>query len=186
MQNPLTDRKQRYEAAPRALNDPTFPPTGFYFIRGVKEKKDANGNSYPYASVNWKLNEDDVWDDFEPNRFIIRLDYIFGDFSLKPKVSPFELKHQVINIKSIVVDQKQHILLTNSRIYADWEITGFTDMFDAMPYFNLFNPIVFAAEDEQYELQELNYQAIEEEKASDILDEDILEYDDENEPNDNN
>jgi len=165
----LNERQQQFIAAPRAINDPLFPTPGFYFIRGVRETKDTNGKTYTYASVNWKLNEDDVWDDFEPNRFVIRLDYIFGDFSLKPKVTPYDLKHQVIYIKSITVDQKQHIPLTNSRIYADWDITGFTDMFDAMPYFNLFNPIVLAMEDGKYELEDLNLQAIEGDEAKEIM-----------------
>jgi len=143
----LNERQQQFLAAPRALNELNFPTIGFYFIRGVREAKDSNGKFYPYASVNWKLNEDDIWDDFEPNRFIVRLDYIFGDFSLMPKVTPYDLKHQVIHIKSIIVDKKQNFPLNNSRIYADWDLTGFTDMFDAMPYFNLLNPIVLAMED---------------------------------------
>ena|ERR1700744_6430373 len=176
----LTERQQQYLVVQRAFDDPHFPIPGYYFIRGVRFKKDDNGNNlFPYASVNWKLNEDDAWHDYDPNRFIIRLDYLFGDFSLKPQIPTDELKHHVIHIKSIVVDQKQHSPLNFSRIYADWEISDFVDLLDSIPYFNLLNPIVLAAAEYQYELEELNMLAIEYDEM--ILNSDLNEFNDDQE-----
>lgn len=156
----LTDRKQQYEAAPRAIKESTFPTPGFYFIRGLREKKDDTGNIYPSAYVNWKQNEDDSWEDYKENRFYLRLDYLFGDFSIKPKVSYQDLRHQVIHVKSAYINNINRGSKSISRVFADWDITGFTDMFDAMPYFNLFHPIVLAMEDAKLEADEVEQLAI--------------------------
>ena len=168
----LTERQQQYFAAPRPIDDSRFPTNGYYFIRGIRERVE-DGVLHSYASVNWKLNEDDSWHDFVPNRFILRLDYLFDDRSIKPDLKPQSLTHKLIHIRSVVMDKRSQPF----KVYSEWLITGFVDMFDAMPYFSLFNPLVLAADDYQYELDELSQLAIESDELVDDYDMHEAEYD---------
>jgi len=169
----LTERQQQYFAAPRPIDDSRFPTNGYYFIRGIRERKAEDGVLHSYASVNWKLNEDDSWHDFAPNRFILRLDYLFDDRSIKPDLKPQLLTHKLIHIRFVVMDKRSQPF----KVYSEWLITGFVDMFDAMPYFSLFNPLVLAADDYQYELDELSQLAIESDELVDYYDMHEAEYD---------
>jgi|GEM_PF-4124333 len=155
--NKLTERQQQYFAAPRPIDDSRFPTNGYYFIREISERKAEDGVLHSYASVNWKLNEDDSWHDFEPNRFTLRLDYLFDDRSIKSDVKPQSLTHKLIHVRSVVMDKKSQPF----KVFSEWVITGFVDMFDAMPYFSLFNPFVLAVEDYQQQLDTINQFAIE-------------------------
>jgi hypothetical protein len=171
----LTDYQKQYVNAPRAINQPEFPTPGYYFIRGIKEKTDSSGNIYPSASVNWKLKEDDSWEDCIENRFYLRLDYLLGAFGTKPKVSYQDLRHQVIHVKSAYISNTSRGSKPISKIVANWEITLFEDIFDTLPYFSLFNKWTLAMEDAKFEDDEVGQLAI----MSDEFDEQILDEDEE-------
>jgi len=173
--NKPTERQQQFATAPRAINEFNFPTTGYYFIRGVREKEDYHGNIYPTASTNWKKSENDLWEDTVPgNNFPLRLDYLYGPHCTRPDFSYLELKHKVIHIKSVVVSYVKINKGTVSRVIVDWEITGFNDLFDAAPLLNLFNPIVLLAEEEKHRNDELINSLVQFEGDGDIAHNEVV------------
>lgn len=177
----LTDRQKQYLNALRPVNDPSFPTEGFYFIRGIREREDNEGNIYPYASVNWRRSEDDEWEHgIEGNSFWLRLDHLFTNYSLHPDVSYENLRHQVIHIKSVKVEYLHLSHTSVRRVYTDWDITGFKDaILDALPYYSLFDNIVSEYE---FDTEQVNSLAIEVNEEIDELSEDDVDeglFDDE-------
>ncbi|WDF54901.1 hypothetical protein [Mucilaginibacter sp. KACC 22063] len=177
----LTERQLEYLNANRAVSDPSFPTEGYYFIRGIREREDPEGNVYPFASVNWRKTEDDEWEHAIPgNSFYLRLDHLFTKYSLHPDVSLQDLKHQVIHVQSAKAELS--LLGGNAvrNVYTNWSITGFKDeMLDALPYFSLFNPLVMAMEDCQLEAEEVHIAALSmDDDIDDLPEDEVIDIDD--------
>lgn len=181
----VTERQQQFLSAHRVIQKPGIPIIGYYFIRSVRFEWDEKGYQIgPFANVNWRLNEEDDWEDRIPgNVFRLNLSYLMGPFSLGPKVIYDELRHQVIVINSIKADTS----FNREDIYVDWDITGFVDLLDALPYFSLFDRLVLAADDFQHQLLQEHLDAVqcdEEKFENEILQTDLglteeeLPYDD--------
>lgn len=178
----LSARHEQYINAPRALDVEGFPTPGYYFIRGIRVKEDGKGNKFSLASVNWKAKEEEAWEDMVPgNHFKLCLKDLFSYASISPDkaLKVDDLRHKFINIKSAKVTPTLVNGVKTNRICVEWEVINYIELdrqhgtLEALPYYNMFSPLILAMEDEKLDAENVD------ELAAAINSQEQLEYEDE-------
>lgn len=165
--------------APRAIGgDLSFPTVGHYFIRGIRKLLNKDGKECLYASVNWRLNEEEAWQDMiETNRFWLNLDFLFTSYSLKPNVAPADLLHQFVRVNTVKIRESKYFNPQTS-IYTDWDIIDYSDnLLEALPYSNMLSRFILAWEDEKLDRDVVNDFAVSMAEDDDIAIDDEIQED---------